>query len=110
MTEDSLSGAPEHSRSPSDLPRETEEAIAPLLIGRTVEEMERHIILHTLAYSCGNRTAAAGMLGISVRTLRNKIKQYARSGYTVPEPRTIPAPAVRTRPEATEQTAECPCE
>jgi hypothetical protein len=60
--------------------------------------MERHIILHTL----GNRTAAAGMLGLSMRTLRNKIKQYASSGYVVPEPRAAPAEAVRTRTKTTE--------
>jgi two-component system, NtrC family, response regulator AtoC len=45
-------------------------------IGTTVAEMERELILKTLEYCSQNRTRAAEMLGISVRTLRNKIKEY----------------------------------
>lgn len=51
-----------------------------LLIGRTVEEVERDLILGTLSHCLGNRTQAAHILGISIRTLRNKIKQYNENG------------------------------
>ena len=46
------------------------------LVGRTVEDVERELILDTLNHCLGNRTQAAQILGISIRTLRNKLKQY----------------------------------
>ncbi|MEK6709449.1 MAG: helix-turn-helix domain-containing protein, partial [Nitrospinota bacterium] len=46
------------------------------LAGLTVEEMERRLILDTLGKMNDNRTRAAEMLGISIRTLRNKLKEY----------------------------------
>ncbi|MFQ5533704.1 MAG: sigma-54 interaction domain-containing protein [Sphingomonadales bacterium] len=63
---------------------ETQNASA--LIGRTVAEMERELILDTLRHYLGNRTHAANILGISIRTLRNKLKQYGEEGITVPMP------------------------
>ena len=56
------------------------------LIGHTVEEVERELILCSLSHFCGNRTCAAKMLGISVRTMRNKISEYAAQGRFVPAP------------------------
>ncbi len=50
------------------------------LVGRTVDSVERELILDTLDYCLGNRTHAANILGISIRTLRNKLKQYTESG------------------------------
>ena len=58
--------------------------IVPLLIGATVDEVERELVLQTLARCDGNRTRAARVLGLSVRTLRNKIRLYAASGIAVP--------------------------
>ena len=58
--------------------------IVPLLIGATVGEVERELVLQTLARCDGNRTRASRVLGLSVRTLRNKIKLYAASGIEVP--------------------------
>ncbi len=46
------------------------------MVGRTVADMERDLILKTLDKCLGNRTHAATILGISIRTLRNKLKQY----------------------------------
>jgi DNA-binding NtrC family response regulator len=46
------------------------------LVGRTVGDVEREMILDTLDHCLGNRTQAAQILGISIRTLRNKLKQY----------------------------------
>ncbi len=44
--------------------------------GMTVEEAERQLIMKTLRHCRGNRTRAAEMLGISIRTLRNKLNEY----------------------------------
>jgi two-component system response regulator FlrC len=54
------------------------------MVGRTVADMERDLILKTLDKCLGNRTHAANILGISIRTLRNKLKQYADAGESVP--------------------------
>ncbi len=56
------------------------------LVGRTVAEVEQELILDTLSHCLGNRTHAANILGISIRTLRNKLKLYADAGITVPMP------------------------
>ena len=56
------------------------------LVGRTVEDVERELILDTLNHCLGNRTQAAQILGISIRTLRNKLKQYQEE--TSASPRT----------------------
>lgn len=46
------------------------------LVGQTVAEVEKKLIVETLDHCLGNRTQAANILGISIRTLRNKLKQY----------------------------------
>ncbi len=56
------------------------------LVGRTLGSVERELIIHTLDHCLGNRTHAANILGISIRTLRNKLKQYIDEGYKVPPP------------------------
>jgi len=56
------------------------------LVGRTVADVERDLIIDTLYHCLGNRTHAANILGISIRTLRNKLKQYADDGVRVPMP------------------------
>ena len=62
----------------------TPHEIVPMLIGSTVEAIERELVLQTLARCDGNRTHAARVLGLSVRTMRNKIKQYATDGVDIP--------------------------
>jgi DNA-binding NtrC family response regulator len=54
------------------------------LVGRTVAEVERDLILETLRHCLGNRTHAANILGISIRTLRNKLNGYAADGAPIP--------------------------
>lgn len=54
------------------------------LVGRTVAGVERELIIDTLKHTLGNRTTAANILGISIRTLRNKLKQYQDEGFDVP--------------------------
>jgi DNA-binding NtrC family response regulator len=56
------------------------------LVGRRMEEVERDLILHTLTHTLGNRTHAATILGISIRALRNKLRDYAQAGAAVPPP------------------------
>jgi DNA-binding NtrC family response regulator len=55
-------------------------------VGRTLAEVERALILGTLRHCLGNRTHAANILGISLRTLRNKLNEYAGQGVPVPPP------------------------
>lgn len=51
-----------------------------LNVGQTVREVEQKLILKTLESCDGNRTTAADMLGISSRTLRNKLHEYGMAG------------------------------
>ncbi len=51
-----------------------------LQVGWTVREVEQKLILKTLESCNGNRTVAADMLGISSRTLRNKLHEYGLAG------------------------------
>lgn len=53
-------------------------------VGQTMATMEQDLILNTLNHCLGNRTHAANILGISIRTLRNKLRQYAEGGVVVP--------------------------
>lgn len=53
------------------------------LVGQTVEEVERALILETLERCQGNRTSASQILGISVRTMRNKLKSFVEAGIAV---------------------------
>ncbi len=52
---------------------------APWQIGRPMREIEKEYILRTLEEMKGNRTRAAEVLGISVRGLRDKLKEYGYS-------------------------------
>jgi DNA-binding NtrC family response regulator len=56
------------------------------LVGRTVADVERDLIIDTLHHCLGNRTHASTILGISIRTLRNKLRQYGEEGFAVPQP------------------------
>ena len=58
-------------------PRKEDEG---LQVGWTVREVEQKLILKTLESCSGNRTVAADMLGISSRTLRNKLHEYGLAG------------------------------
>ena len=53
------------------------------MIGRTIADVERDMIINTLDHCLGNRTHAANILGISIRTLRNKLNQYKDSGTNI---------------------------
>jgi DNA-binding NtrC family response regulator len=82
-------GAPKPEAAPSAQAAGSSAAAAganPALVGRTVADVERELIIDTLYHCLGNRTHAANILGISIRTLRNKLKQYSDMGVAVPAP------------------------
>jgi DNA-binding NtrC family response regulator len=58
------------SKPPSDL------STVKFPIGTTVDAMERELILQTLNATSNNKTRAAELLGISLKTLHNKLKEY----------------------------------
>ncbi|MDD3312295.1 sigma-54 dependent transcriptional regulator [Pseudodesulfovibrio sp.] len=60
-------------------PATPEEAVSVM----PIHEMEKRLILQSLAETTGNRTRAAELLGISVRTLRNKLNEYKKQGLDV---------------------------
>ena len=62
------------------------DAVTRGFVGQTVAEMEKSLILDTLSHCLGNRTHAATILGISIRTLRNKLNEYADQGTPIPAP------------------------
>ena len=62
------------------------DAISRAFVGQTVAQVEQQLILDTLGHCLGNRTHAANILGISIRTLRNKLKEYSEAGVSVPAP------------------------
>ncbi len=63
---------------PAGPPPGKEQEVQPL------SEVEKHMILKGLGHTQGNRTKAADLLGISVRTLRNKLNEYRRQGLEIP--------------------------
>ncbi len=68
---------------------EAADAATRTLVGQTVAQVEQQLILDTLSHCFGNRTHAANILGISIRTLRNKLKEYSESGVSVPAPQGV---------------------
>ena len=56
------------------------------LVGHTLARVERELILQTLRCLHGNRTHAAERLGISVRSLRDRLRNYRGQGECVPDP------------------------
>jgi DNA-binding NtrC family response regulator len=59
--------------------RQSEGALGRIEAGMTVHEVEKRLIIETLRSTNNNRTQAAKLLGISIRTLRNKLNEYQYS-------------------------------
>ncbi|MCJ2133690.1 sigma-54 dependent transcriptional regulator [Methylobacterium sp. J-026] len=74
------------AEGPATRAAQAAEAATRGLVGRTVAQVECDLILDTLDHCLGNRTHAAKILGISIRTLRNKLNEYVSSGLDVAEP------------------------
>lgn len=98
MASSNAAPAPVANKAPNPAgvsPSTTEAPVSPIaiqndgavenLIGRTIADVERQMILNTLDHCLGNRTHAANILGISIRTLRNKITQYREEGINIAE-------------------------
>ena len=51
--------------------------MVPVHVGATVDEAERLLILSTLEATGQNKTRAAEILGVSLKTLHNKLKMYS---------------------------------
>ena len=83
---------------PLDRPRNETSERSPF---RTIRAMERWLIVDTLTRLQGNRTQAARELGISLRTLRNKIREYE-----ITEPSTLPRTGTARPPTNQERTAK----
>ena len=75
-TPQAMQAAPESTASVLAA-QETDQGKRNELVGRSVASVEKELILDTLDHCLGNRTHAAKILGISIRTLRNKLKQYS---------------------------------
>jgi hypothetical protein len=58
--------------------------LARWLVGSSIHVVERDLILETLSHTHGNRTLTARLLGVSVRSLRNKIYEYSAEGFHIP--------------------------
>jgi DNA-binding NtrC family response regulator len=72
--------------TPSDLILDIEpysEGTLELKAGMSIKELEKQIIRVTLEETEGNRTRAAEMLGVSLRTLRNKLREYREAEVVV---------------------------
>ena len=62
------------------IPEEPARGAAHSAVGTTIHDMEKSLIFSTLEHVSGNRTRAASLLGISIRTLRNKLNEYSGKG------------------------------
>jgi two-component system response regulator FlrC len=74
--EEILEDPPEERLEPSGSAKDAE--MNSDFIAGSLKEIEQRAIMHTLNQTDGNRTHAANVLGISVRTLRNKLNEYKK--------------------------------
>ena len=70
----------------SDVQEKISDWVQGLPIGIAMKELETQFILQTLKHHNGNRTHAAKTLGISLRTLRNRINEFTSKGFAVVPP------------------------
>jgi DNA-binding NtrC family response regulator len=77
----------------SSLRRESPETIGDLvqpLVGRDIADVERALVLKTLELCRGNRTRAARILGVSARTIHNKLRLWRTATEVGPDPAVDP--------------------
>ncbi len=70
--------APGFARLQAGTPQTSDESMIPVHVGTTVDEAERMLIQRTLEATGQNKTRAAEILGVSLKTLHNKLKEYSR--------------------------------
>ena len=83
---DGMGGKSTASSSAAGKAAQVAEIATRALVGRNLADVERELILDTLDHCLGNRTHASKILGISIRTLRNKLNEYTGEGVDVAEP------------------------
>jgi DNA-binding NtrC family response regulator len=69
---------PAFGKSPSPAAQASDASMVQVRVGTTVDEAERVLILRTLEATGQNKTRAAEILGVSLKTLHNKLKEYSR--------------------------------
>ncbi|HTX75305.1 MAG TPA: sigma-54 dependent transcriptional regulator [Terracidiphilus sp.] len=70
---------PGFGKQPSGAPLADDASLVPVRVGNTVDEAERMLILKTLDATGQNKTRAAEILGVSLKTLHNKLKEYSQT-------------------------------
>jgi len=70
--------APSFGKTPSSVAQVSDSSVVQVRVGTTVDEAERLLILRTLEATGQNKTRAAEILGVSLKTLHNKLKEYGR--------------------------------
>jgi DNA-binding NtrC family response regulator len=73
---------PGFGKAQSAVPVVDDASAVPVRVGNTVDEAERMLILRTLEATGQNKTRAAEILGVSLKTLHNKLKEYSQSRET----------------------------
>ncbi|MFL2749505.1 MAG: sigma-54-dependent transcriptional regulator [bacterium] len=68
--------------SAEEIPESKDSALG-IEVGMSMKEAEKKLIFETLRETGGNRTKAAKILGISIRTLRNKLNEYRAEGEDI---------------------------
>ncbi|HEY0927188.1 sigma-54 dependent transcriptional regulator, partial [Brevundimonas sp.] len=86
LTAGATGAAPAYDAGPASRAAHVADVVTRSHVGQTVAQMEKTLILDTLSHCLGNRTHAANILGISIRTLRNKLNEYADEGTSIPAP------------------------
>lgn len=89
--------APTHAAdapAPAPAPERDDDRTVRVEVGTTVDEAERQLILKTLLSTHNNKTRAAEILGITPKTLQNKLKEYSSAAASATANSAIDAPAV----------------
>jgi DNA-binding NtrC family response regulator len=69
---------PAFGKSPNSAVQASDASVVQVRVGTTVDDAERALILRTLEATGQNKTRAAEILGVSLKTLHNKLKEYSR--------------------------------
>jgi len=90
----------------TDSPPATVSKIASWLVGHTLDEVERELIVHTLENCNGDRVLAASVLGLSLPAMRRKMTAYAVRGQPIPETMVPPVAKDSAKAKARKSTGE----
>jgi DNA-binding NtrC family response regulator len=70
---------PSFGKAPSPAAQVLDASVVQVRVGTTVEEVERLLIMRTLESTGQNKTRAAEILGVSLKTMHNKLKEYSQA-------------------------------